>query len=414
MSGFRRLLSVGLLVLLAATWKLWTPQVVYPQVPLLSLACHFPRMVDWICLGIVVTSAVSILVVETFYRQTNIWRRTNVLSHSGIAMGLAGLFVLDQHRLQPWAWQFFLLACVFALASDQTALRCWRWLAIGIYFWSAISKFDVTFCHEQGPALLTAFRRAIGLHGIATTWTETIDVIGSLGLGISELIVALLMVRKRWMRIGLGLSIAMHSLLLVSLGPWGLNHSSGVLLWNIFFIVQNVLIWRATPSNRIGPMQMNEPENASSNSQERFWPDQFRDRLAMALIGLVVVWPVLEPIGLCDHWLAWEVYSARSDTMKLVVDGSEMDVGRWSLEELRAPVYPQDRFLWGIATAVIEKQGKGLATITIRKPGKRWESRSDASVQTITIDRQSKRDEFHLPYFWNSQPRRTTLSLDRR
>ena len=34
----------------------------------------------------------------------------------------------------------------------------------------------------------------------------------------------------------------LHGLLLVILGPWGLDHKPGVLLWNAYFIVQDVLL----------------------------------------------------------------------------------------------------------------------------------------------------------------------------
>ena len=54
MSALSRLLAVSLLALVAATWKLWTPQDVFPQVPLIRAACDWPGGFDWVCLAVLV------------------------------------------------------------------------------------------------------------------------------------------------------------------------------------------------------------------------------------------------------------------------------------------------------------------------------------------------------------------------
>lgn len=55
------------------------------------------------------------------------------------ATALSVLILIDQHRLQPWAWQLLLMSCVFATRSAN-ATRLLMLLTISVYFWSAVSK----------------------------------------------------------------------------------------------------------------------------------------------------------------------------------------------------------------------------------------------------------------------------------
>ena len=110
MNGLIRWLAVGVLALVAATWKLWTPQAVFPQVPLIRAACDWPGWLDWGCLAVLVASSLTML----FVARRGWLGRGSCL---GLAVSLSGFFVLDQHRLQPWAWQFFLLAVLLSLAD---------------------------------------------------------------------------------------------------------------------------------------------------------------------------------------------------------------------------------------------------------------------------------------------------------
>ncbi|MCX7409511.1 MAG: hypothetical protein NTZ32_15655 [Planctomycetales bacterium] len=380
MHGLTRWLAIGLLALVTSTWKLWTPQAVFPQVPLIRAACDWPGWLDWGCLAVLVASALTML----FVARRGWLGRGSCL---GLAVSLSGFFVLDQHRLQPWAWQFFLLAVLLSLADDDTARRGWRWLVIGIYFWSAVSKLDYTFCHEQGPALLEGLRRAMGLRGLPNAWTEALDIVGSLGIALSELGVAVLLAwpRARWL--GLWAATTMHVALLAALGPLGLNHSLGVLLWNAFFLVQNWLLFRATAAER--PV-VGETFPAQMRQWWRdlvIWPTSRTNRLALGTILAAMTWPVLEPLGYCDHWLAWAVYSARAETVHIIaidtektchsnwepirlngVDleaGKTLDISGRSLGVLGVPICPHERFQIGVTSALLQAERIHYAVVTV-------------------------------------------------
>jgi hypothetical protein len=361
-----RLLAIGLLVLVAATWKLWTPQTVFPQVPLIRAACNWPAWLDWCCLSVLVGCSLVLLIMS---RPAVVGRWAS----AGVAISWAGFFLLDQNRLQPWAWQFFLLAILICLADDATARRGWAWLVISIYFWSAVSKLDYAFFHEQGPALLGGLKRAIGLHGIPNRWTATLDIAGAVGIALGELSVAALLAWPRTRRLGLWAATVMHGALLLALGPLGLNHSAGVLIWNVFFIAQDWLLFspdRSSPASRMEP------------GSSRSW----RAKVAIATIMVAVLWPALEPIGLCDHWLAWAVYSARPGRTEIIegegFDARKVNVTEWSLSELAVPANPQLRFRVGVALS-LRSRFSDPGSMSVSTPPNRWDGRVDRTIYPI-------------------------------
>ena len=425
-----RLLAAGLLALVAATWKLWTPQDVFPQVPLIRAACDWPGWFDWGCLAVLVTSSLTLLVVG----QRGWWGRC---SCSAMALSLAGFLILDQHRLQPWAWQFFLLAVLLSLADDTTSRRGWRWLVIGIYFWSAVSKLDYTFCHEQGPALLGGLKQAMGLRGIPNRWTDALDVVGSLGIALGELSVAALLAwpRARWL--GLWAAAIMHLSLLAALGPFGLNHSLGVLLWNVFFIVQNWLLFREAAASHPPSGETVLTKVLAWLRDLVTWPTSRPNRLALGVTAAAMAWPVLEPFGYCDHWLAWAVYSARADTVELCFDGdrslvetsvptkthiydcfngsswgrNEILISRWSIRTLDVPPFPQDRFLIGVAEAARVRYGLRDVTIEVSAPPHRLAGNREIDSYRIDKEMNVNDSEPMLNRFmWNAVPRLSTFN----
>lgn len=397
-----QLLAVGLLSLIAATWKLWIPQSAFPQVPLLRAACELPGWIDWTCLAVLIVASVALFIAARPGR----FRR---ISAAAVASALAAFFVLDQHRLQPWAWQFFLLSLLLALADDSTVRRGWVWLVISIYFWSAVSKLDYTFCHDQGPALIRGLKHAIGIRGIPNRWTDSIDIGAALVLALGELVVAILLSYSRTRPAGLWAATVMHLGLLLALGPLGLNHSHGVLLWNLFFIAQDWLLFGHRSA--INPSQA-RPAN----------PASLRQRVVQAFIGLVIVWPALELVGYCDHWLGWAVYSARSDQAEVIVNpdiepepainrtiDNRLLIAPWSLQQLAAPVYPQHRFLVGVVLDLAEHhQFRG--TLVLKKTPDRFSGQPAGENLTIPVEDAAAVELNHVAdtFFWNARPRRLT------
>ena len=370
-----RLLAIGQIALLAATLPLWIP---LERVPLISLADQIPRFAEWGLFGLLLVSLGTMAV--------GLPRRC--IRPACLLSGLSSfsLVCIDQHRLQPWACQFLILSIVLALADDSTARTCWRWLVISIYAWSAWSKIDQGFFAEHGRFLLEGFLKAIGLsHGTAS-WPMSVRLGVTASIPVLELLIAIGLAWQRTRPLALVGSVLMHATLLLALGPLGHRHQPGVLLWNLFFIVQNILLFRRT---RVS--QSNET-SSETVPVPMVW---IGNRVAQLAVSAAILWPTLEPFGLCDHWPAWAVYAAKPERVTVFVSTEELSqlpaewnpyvepersfdewhplrIDRWSLDTVYAPIYPQDRFQVGVTIFLAEAYRLKQIRVVIEGPANRW------------------------------------------
>ena len=141
-----RLLAAGWLVMLGLTWPLWMPETEFPQVPLFRSLINVPAFVSWVLIVSQVVCIVAMVVARGVAYQ-------KIACGTSVVCCLA-LVGLNQHRFQAWAWQFMLIGLILATARATTAIVLWRWLVIGIYAWSGLSKLDSEFGSQHGPYLV--------------------------------------------------------------------------------------------------------------------------------------------------------------------------------------------------------------------------------------------------------------------
>lgn len=352
---FRRVWSASALALLAATWKLWTPQHAFPQVPVLAELGKLPDVIDWIALGGTLLALVTVLVAPA---RSVLWRQGLVV----FVVATALLMAIDQHRFQPWAYQFLIVAVVLATATPRAAFALLRWLTIGIYLWSAWSKCDMTFTHNLGQQFLNSVFSWAGFE----TWPKLLRLVLASLFPTFEVLVAVLLCFPRWWPKAVWASVVLHLVLLLVLGPFGLQHKPGVLLWNIYFIAQNLILFRAA-----SPVVVRDDELPH---------DEPIAAAALYVVAGALIWPLVETWNYCDHWPAWSVYAPRVERTSFFVHRSEKDrlpaelqtfleqatddenwylvrLDRWSLELLDTPLYPQNRFQVAGAAGVIHQFG---------------------------------------------------------
>ncbi len=295
-----------------------------------------------------------------------------------LAVSAAG----DQHRLQPWAYHLGLTALALATLTARDSWPLLRLLTVSIYAYSGWSKCDLTFVDTLGRQFAAV--PAGWLHIDFAAWPASQQQIAAALFPGVELLIALGLAWPRTRRAALWLAVASHALLIVILGPWGLGHQPGVLLWNAFMIVQDVLLFSAVlprlrKSTGRRPVNIGAPVPATRT---------LGGRITVAIFYLAVLAPLLEPWGWCDHWLAWGLYAPRSERVRIFVrpsqarrlpnevqdhlvplrDGRqwlELRVDRWSLAELGAPIYPQNRFQLAVAgsLAMQRQLGDGIQVI---------------------------------------------------
>lgn len=361
------------LALLGSTSGLWWPAGDFPVVPWIN--CGGPLSLDHALATTLVLSWLGVL-AATVLQKPSLVRASSIIS----ILSLAGCILLDQHRLQVWAWEFLWLQVFLTFGQPQAALLSSRLLVVGIYFYSAVSKLDAGFVQTQGPWLWQGLSRALGLASIS--WGAKASSL-YFAFPLGELLVAGALVLRRWRRWGIGLSVGMHVILLLALGPWGWQQRPGVLLWNLFFLASvPVLFWRTEPF---------APEASAGSPQRRKLLSNEFCLLAAIALG---IWPALEGVQLCDHWPAWAVYSSRPEIVRIDIrendvsrlpnslqahvgpaealsDWRPVSIDQWSFEERGSPIYPQGRYRLAIARTLETRYGVQLR-VTEQATPSRW------------------------------------------
>jgi len=322
-----------------------------------------------------------------------------------------GLVVFNQHRLQAWGYLAVWIQGLYLLGSTSSGsrarlktgvLQSWRWLIISVYFYSAISKFDHTFLSTLGSQFLTTgWNSLTGARlELGTVWPLWMTLMFPVG----ELIVAVGLASGQARRWFVLLALLLHVGLLWLLGPWGMQHQAGVLLWNVFFIGQVYLLFWPVRAAELTP---NHEESLPA-------------RLALLLVLLI---PLAQPAGWCDSWLAWELYAPRGSRIQVFVAAPalealpelesyvepeptaefgplwrELRIDQWSLDQLHAPIYPQDRFQLGVALAVADRVPEP-EQVFVRWLGtaNRWTGQREQKI----LRTKSEMEQFGRQYFWN-------------
>ena len=373
-TGMQRWWAVCGLLLIAVSWRLWLPSSEFPQVALFAWAALAPTWLTYASsLGMLLCLATLTVVTRASAPRT--------VALYGFVLTWAVLVVLNQHRIQAWAYQFALLAIAFSLSKPSRGLAWMRGLAISIYIFSALGKLDYAFVHTVGQQFLLVISGWLqGLFGAGR-----LDALGgefrtalALLFPLAELAVALLLAVPRVRPAGVVGAILLHASLLALLGPSGLNHESGVLLWNLFFLGQTIWLFApltfflpsrtqagargegerlsngatATTSDPPPPSGPHESESRACVPASRCgswtsplsacqagwrrmaWQSWFPAGVGEWLLLATLILPLFEPWGWWDHWPSWGLYSPRNSRVQLEVhrtawDRLPPDVRKW-------------------------------------------------------------------------------------
>lgn len=373
-----RLIGLFTLALVVSTWPMWWASGDYPCVPFLDILRPVPRGVDRaLAIGLCAAAAWLTLGGE----------RSGRLTWGGYLIALGGLCLLDQHRFQPWAWLFWLEAAVLAGLGSRRSQPAIRWLVISLYVWSAASKLDVSFLQERGPWLLGGLLQGLGLAPAMIPPAKLQRLAWLLPIG--ELVTAAALAVPSTRRYGVWLATALHAALLVALGPLGHNHHAGVLLWNLFFLCQNPILFASRPEDHAADQDREHP---------------IVSLLSRGVLFIAIAAPALEPLGLYDHWPAWAVYSDRPEVVRVSIldqdrghlpagltasppaplsDWCDVRFDDWSFRTRRGPVYPQARYRLALARWLAGRLPPGTPIrVLVESTPDRW-SRQRSRVELL-------------------------------
>ena len=397
------------LVLIGVTWRLWWGGSDFPAIPVGSWLSQVPWIADRICCcGLLL--ALAVVAVGTV-RHSN-WGWTLVLVSGGL------LALLDQHRWQPWFYQLLLYAVIFRLGSPTHVARLLIWLTVSIYFYSALGKFDTEFLHTVGQQFWQGLTDLLGRSRPAgEPWAERSSVLIGL-LPATELLLAAGLAWPATRRVAGVLTIAFHLGLMVLLGPLGLDHSAGVVFWNLQFAGQALCLFVLASWQQTANRPSTPPAITHSG---------WRNQLATAIVGMAIVLPLGERWGRWDHWASWALYAPHSSRTEVWIASTAVDrlppslqqviaaeqaeqaarqrelaerggqfahgmdwfepeqqtalwlrvpIERWSLAVTATPIYPQSRFQLGVARALARRiDSEFKIRVIVRGVAARWDGR---------------------------------------
>jgi hypothetical protein len=378
------------LLLFASTWKLWTPQSIFPQVPFVEWLCRWPAWIDWICLVGISGSLLVCLIAQT---------RLEFAARASFLIFVTVLVLLDQHRLQPWVYNLVILGVFLGFQERMQANACLRWITISIYFYSGISKLDYQFANSLGQEIAVAMSNLLKLDTV--DWSPEHWQGLALSLPVTELLIGILLCFRTARTWSVPMACLFHAALIVVLGPGGLHHKPAVIIWNLFFIAQLIyLFWPALNpgAGRVSALDGRRP-------------------VATLICLSILLFPATRFVGISDSWPAWELYAPRGSRVKVELFAmpaslkrfatndqlpAEIDLNRMSLELLNVPVYPQDRFQIGVVLGLLQQPDlNGKARVTVFGESDRFTGERKATI----LSGKAELRDFARKFWLNALPR---------
>lgn len=290
--AFRIATGSAAVLLLLLTWPLWTRADDLPAVPFVSATPVLPAPAAW---GLFVSTLLAWSAAAAGWRHRPAFAAAAVLT--------SAMIVQDQHRFQPWAYQFVLLASAAALRPPAEVLSLARLLTAGIHLHSGLSKLDVSFVSGTGRMFLGALAGLAGAD--ADRLPPPVAVLLILAMPAGEVAVAAGLCFPRTRTVAAAGAMLQHGLLAAALGPWALDHSAGVLAWNAYFLAAVPILFGPWGEPTAGP-----------------WPAfawARRDCLACGAIvvrfvfAAAVLLPFGERRGVWDAWPSWALYAGHDE-----------------------------------------------------------------------------------------------------
>jgi hypothetical protein len=305
----------------AVTWRRWTPYRAYPAVPYIPWL--HPSAVS---VGVLVLACVGLL--------ASLWNRFRKPGLVVFSLCAAFLILEDQSRFQTYIY----IGLFAALCVLVDRLDCFRLALIFVYFWAGFHKLNAEYLTRVFPWVFFTPRITHWLSHLGH-W-RLMAVVSAL----AELGIAPLLFWRRSRRWGIYLAVSMHLLILVLIGPLGMNFVPNVWAFNVAMAAWAVvLFWNLNEPIRLTPV---------------------RDVMQSVTIVLFGLLPILNSFSLWDDYLSFHHFSGatmnayleipQGEQAKLPRSAQDAMVGdrlyfyEWSMKETNTDAYPAERVYRGI------------------------------------------------------------------
>lgn len=353
------------LAMMAMSWPVWHSSTSIPRFPVRGLESFVAG-----------NPSIDPIALIVFLAGLSLGFSTGRAGRCGAAFAaVSGLILVafDQNRLQAWYYQTLVLSSVYALLPATSAIGFVRFFAVALYFHSALSKLDWSFAHSMGPYLLSPI-----LGWLPFTLDAQTQAGVALALPVGELAFALALACGLW-RIGLGGATIMHLGLMVLLGPWALDHSGNVLLWNVSMLIQ---AWILFHSPIRPPAREDVTEPATRDASIRTVVTAPPAALGLVQLGMlaVAVLPFFERAGLWDPWPSFALYAGHVEQLRIdwpaelkaeipaefhpflkpEQNDLVLDLTLWSRSRFGVPPYPASRIHHRLAAWIAASCPEGI------------------------------------------------------
>lgn len=321
--------------------RLWlTSGRTFPAVPVFDLLPPVPAPLDLAWL----VALVALLAWSAASKRP----RPYLFASLALAVPLA---LWDATRWQPWFYQYVFMLFVIAAApegeeSEEATLRACGLLVASLYFWAGVQKLNPRFFDEVVPSLVA------GLPAWLARLASPLAVL----VPLTEVCAGLLLLTRRWRRVGIALAVATHVCVLLLFFPSRRNKV--VWPWNAAMAAFVLILFRGGADGLRGflPRRALSPQTAA--------------------VAFFCLMPLLSLFGLWERYLSGALYSGNTarGSVRLsaavaeslpprvrqrlrpddVGGGSTLDLNHWSYAELKVPAYPSARVYRGAGRRLCE------------------------------------------------------------
>jgi len=333
-------------------YKLWFADRLFPLVPVHEILSSLPPLLHsslFIC-------SMACMVMLVFFPDKKI----------ALLLLLFELLscCLDQNRWQPWEYQFIFMLLVYTFLKEENVIRfSWQLIIAGLYFFSGVSKLNSAFIHDIWQHLM--LKRWLGI-GPVNIWV----IRAGYSLPLVEMLAGAGLLVKKIRRLSILVLCCMHLLILVMLGPTGLNLNAVIWPWNLLMPVLLFYLFYDT-SFYLKPVY-------------------FRNVLLWPVLFCWWILPWFQFGGYWDKYLSSVLYSGGVEqlfictgnpvaqkqlapyfdsTFRIIPCSTSLSVYNWGIKEMRTVPYPEPRVFKAIIQAWKKSYPGGADRFYLYKPG---------------------------------------------
>ncbi len=350
----RRISCLGMLLGMLLSWKVWISERVFPLAPVWDAVAGWPHAVAG------VLYAVALLLLAAMV----VWPRggRGMRGTLGVwLMLMLVLFLQDQMRWQPWAYQYVLclIPFLFAERNERALLLAARVIFIATYVWGGLHKLGTPFARFFETTL------AKSLLADAGEVTRTLVLGAGQTIPFAEILIGVLLVVPKSRKFGVLFACLMHAGILLWKGPFGDASNSVIWPWNACMIVLVILLFPK------GEAILPAKEKAGSPSLRV---------VTVIIVILVGIMPLFSLFGRWPRYLSFHLYSGHQQRMLVGLKPSgkaklgeafrpsiresanwpgysEIEGMTWAFDDLNVPLVSDDDVILQIAKQLVARGG---------------------------------------------------------